>query len=66
LKSLYSTTILTPSEWLANSGAYMHWMLVIPFEKVPLWVTFIGYSNTQVPFLKELKKKFTEASLMLS
>ena len=25
-----------PSEWDENSGAYIHWMDVIPFEKFPL------------------------------
>lgn len=45
----YSTLTRTPSEWLENSGAYMHWSVVIPFEKSPRWLTTSGYSNTNVP-----------------
>lgn len=36
----------TPCEWLVNSGAYMHCMLVMPLEKSPLWAARSGYSNT--------------------
>ncbi len=36
----------TPSECAANSGAYIHWMVVMPLEKSPLWAARSGYSNT--------------------
>lgn len=44
--TVYSTFTLMPSEWEVNSGAYIHWIVVIPFEKFPLWVTNMGYSKT--------------------
>jgi len=42
----YSTFTLIPSEWEVNSGAYMHWMVVMPAEKSPLRLTLSGYSKT--------------------
>ena len=46
LKKPYSTVTRIPSEWEVNSGAYMHWMVVMPLEKSPFWVANIVYSNT--------------------
>ena len=62
----YLTTTLTPSEWLANSGAYIHCIVVIPFEKSPLCVTLSGYSNTYVPLGNLSIKKFVAASRVFS
>ena len=45
----YSTVTLIPSECALNSGAYRHWMDVIPLENSPFCVTFSGYSKTYVP-----------------
>ena len=42
----YFTSILIPSLWLVNSGAYIHWMVVIPLLKLPLCCTLSGYSKT--------------------
>jgi hypothetical protein len=46
LVTIYSTFTLIPSEWLENSGAYIHWMVVMPLEKSPFCETRKGYSNT--------------------
>jgi hypothetical protein len=51
-KMNHSTFTLIPSEWLANSGAYMHWMVVKPLEKSPFSETLSGYSKTKVPLGK--------------
>ena len=37
-----------PSLWLVNSGAYIHWIVVTPLLKSPLWLTtnfFFSYLN---------------------
>ena len=38
------------SEWLLNSGAYMHWMCANPVGYLPLCCTRTAYSNTYTPF----------------
>ena len=43
---IYFTFTLTPSEWELNSGAYIHCIEVMPFEKSPVLVTLSEYSNT--------------------
>ena len=42
----YFTTRLKLSEWLLNSGAYMHWMLATPVWYWPRNWTRVAYSNT--------------------
>ena len=37
------------SEWLLNSGAYMHWIVAMPVWYAPLWTTRMAYSKTYVP-----------------
>ena len=44
--AFYSAFIRMPSLWAENSGAYMHWNVVMPFEKSPAWLTRRSYSNT--------------------
>ena len=47
LKGLvYFTSRRIPWECEENSGAYMHWMLLIPLLKSPFWATRTGYSKT--------------------
>ena len=46
----YSTLTSKLSEWLLNSGAYMHWMLAKPVWYFPLSCTRTEYSKTYVPF----------------
>ena len=46
----YLTSSMTLSEWLLNSGAYMHWMSASPVGYLPLSCTRTEYSNTYVPF----------------
>jgi len=46
----HSTFITRLSEWLLNSGAYMHWMLAKPVWYLPLSCTRTEYSKTYVPF----------------
>ena len=62
----FTTFTLIPSLLLANSGAYMHCILVIPLLKSPLCWTVNGYSNTYVPFGSFAKKKLVAASRVLS
>jgi len=62
----YFTFTLMPSEWAVNSGAYIHCMDVIPFEKFPELFTLREYSNTYVPFGSQPKKKFVDASRVVS
>ena len=38
--------IITLPLWLLNSGAYIHWIVVMPLLKLPACVTKTGYSNT--------------------
>ncbi len=45
----YSTFTRTPFEWLVNSGAYMHCIVVMPLLISPRCDTTSGYSNTNVP-----------------
>jgi len=42
----YSTFTRTPSECALNSGAYIHWMVVMPLEKSPVWEARSVYSKT--------------------
>ena len=46
----YFTFTRNPSLCAENSGAYMHCIVAMPFEKSPALVTNIGYSNTYLPF----------------
>ena len=48
----YSTTSPRLSEWLLNSGAYMHWIDAMPVWYCPLWTTRVEYSKTYVPLGK--------------
>ena len=45
----YWTTSGMLSEWLLNSGAYMHWIVAMPVWYSPLWTTRVAYSKTYVP-----------------
>lgn len=46
----YFTSNSKLSEWLLNSGAYMHWMLAMPVWYLPLSWMRVEYSNTYTPF----------------
>ncbi|QEG43643.1 hypothetical protein UC8_56950 [Roseimaritima ulvae] len=45
----YSTCSCRLSEWLLNSGAYMHWIVANPVWYSPRNCTRVEYSNTYVP-----------------
>lgn len=45
----YFTSSTMLSEWLLNSGAYMHWIWAKPVWYLPLSCTRTEYSNTYVP-----------------
>ena len=44
-----STSSKKLSEWLLNSGAYMHWIAAMPVWYWPLCCTRVAYSKTYVP-----------------
>jgi len=50
--SRYFTSSTRLSEWLLNSGAYMHWMAAKPVWYVPASCTRTAYSKTYVPLGK--------------
>jgi len=45
----YFTSRTKLSEWLLNSGAYMHWIEAMPVWYLPLSCTRTAYSKTYVP-----------------
>ena len=47
-----STLSMMLSEWLLNSGAYMHWIFAMPVGYLPACCTRTVYSNTYVPLGK--------------
>ena len=60
-----SHSILTmfPSVCETNSGAYRHWIVLIPPAYSPVRDTYTAYSNTKVPWGRRSKKKFSETSV---
>jgi len=53
---VYFTSTSMLSEWLLNSGAYMHWISAMPVWYRPLSCTRTEYSNTYTPFGRESMK----------